>query len=77
MSEYSHVSSSANNDHNTLYGEVALDVLQKAKELLLMGKSILSVADLVGFNSSSYFSRSFKSTFEQSPSEFIQEKVTC
>jgi len=36
MSEYSHVSSSANNDHNTLYGEVALDVLQKAKEIKLL-----------------------------------------
>jgi ligand-binding sensor domain-containing protein/signal transduction histidine kinase/DNA-binding response OmpR family regulator len=48
--------------------------LQKSKELLLAGKSISNVADLVGFNSSSYFSRSFKATFEQSPSEFIQEK---
>ncbi|MBL4941453.1 MAG: response regulator [Colwellia sp.] len=49
--------------------------LQKSKELLLAGKSISNVADLVGFNSSSYFSRSFKSSFEQSPSEYIQEKV--
>ena len=51
--------------------------LQKSKELLLVGKSISNVADLVGFNSSSYFSRSFKTTFDQSPSEFIQEKTTA
>ena len=51
--------------------------LQKSKELLLVGKSISNVADLVGFNSSSYFSRSFRSTFNQSPSEFIQDKVTA
>lgn len=51
--------------------------LKKSKELLLAGKSISNVADLVGFNSSSYFSRSFKSTFDQSPSEFIKEKETA
>ena len=51
--------------------------LLKSKELLLAGKSISNVADLVGFNSSSYFSRSFRSTFNQSPSEFIQDKVTA
>jgi ligand-binding sensor domain-containing protein/signal transduction histidine kinase/CheY-like chemotaxis protein/AraC-like DNA-binding protein len=46
--------------------------LVKAKELLLEGKSITIVSDLVGFNSASYFSRSFKAAFEMSPSEFIQ-----
>jgi len=50
--------------------------LQKSKELLLAGKSISIVADSVGFNSSSYFSRSFKATFGQTPSGFTQEKVT-
>lgn len=46
--------------------------LHRAKDLLLKGKSVSLVADLVGFTSSSHFSRSFKSTFQQSPSEFIQ-----
>ncbi|GHG61449.1 hypothetical protein GCM10010919_05910 [Alishewanella longhuensis] len=46
--------------------------LHRAKDLLLKGKPVALVADLVGFTSSSHFSRSFKSTFKQSPSEFIQ-----
>jgi len=45
--------------------------LVKAKALLLEGKSISLTSDLVGFNSSSYFSRSFKSAFGQSPKDFI------
>jgi len=45
--------------------------LIKAKELLLAGKTISFVSDTVGFNSSSYFSRSFKAAFGQSPKEFI------
>ncbi|MDT0603415.1 hybrid sensor histidine kinase/response regulator transcription factor [Thalassotalea castellviae] len=45
--------------------------LLKAKELLLEGKSISLTSDFVGFNSSSYFSRSFKSAFGLSPKEFI------
>lgn len=47
--------------------------LLKAKELLLQGKSISLTSDLVGFNSSSYFSRSFKIAFNQSPKEFITQ----
>lgn len=47
--------------------------LLKAKELLLEGKSISLTSDLVGFNSSSYFSRSFKTAFGQSPKEFITQ----
>ena len=47
--------------------------LLKAKELLLAGKSISLTSDLVGFNSSSYFSRSFKTAFGQSPKEFITQ----
>jgi len=48
--------------------------LQASKALLLAGKSISNTADLVGFNSSSYFSRSFKTAFKKSPSDFIQPK---
>ena len=47
--------------------------LLKAKELLLKGKSISLTSDLVGFNSPSYFSRSFKTAFNQSPKEFITQ----
>lgn len=47
--------------------------LLKAKQLLLEGKSISLTSDLVGFNSSSYFSRSFKTAFGQSPKEFITQ----
>lgn len=47
--------------------------LLKAKELLLAGKSISMTSDLVGFNSSSYFSRSFKTAFGQSPKEFVAQ----
>jgi len=47
--------------------------LLKAKELLIEGKSISLTSDLVGFNSSSYFSRSFKTAFGQSPKEFITQ----
>lgn len=47
--------------------------LNKAKELLLEGKSISLTSDLVGFNSSSYFSRSFKTAFGLSPKEFITQ----
>jgi signal transduction histidine kinase/ligand-binding sensor domain-containing protein/DNA-binding response OmpR family regulator len=48
--------------------------LIKAKALLLEGKSISFVSDTVGFNSASYFSRSFKVAFGQSPKEFISPK---
>ena len=50
--------------------------LLKAKELLLTGKSISFVSDNVGFNSASYFSRSFKAVFNLSPKAFIAQTTT-
>ena len=46
--------------------------LHRAKELLLQGKPVALVSDLVGFASSSHFSKCFKGAFQQSPSEFMQ-----
>lgn len=47
--------------------------LHKAKSLLLAGKPIACVADMVGFNSPNYFSRCFKQVFNASPTEFISQ----
>lgn len=49
--------------------------LIKAKELLIAGKSISLTSDFVGFNSPSYFSRSFKTAFNQSPKEFMTQYI--
>ena len=49
--------------------------LIKAKVLLLEGKPISFVSDTVGFNSASYFSRSFKAAFGQSPKDFISQST--
>ncbi len=43
--------------------------LERARSLLLQGKPIYQVCELVGFSSTSYFSRSFKAKFGSSPSE--------
>ena len=48
--------------------------LNKAKELLISGKSIGLTADEVGFKSQSHFSRNFKKSFDVSPSEFQAER---
>lgn len=47
--------------------------LQKAREMLIEGKgSISEIAYACGFNSLSYFSRSFKEKFKESPSQFLK-----
>lgn len=51
--------------------------LKKAAELLLSGKyKVYEIAEIVGYNSQSSFSRNFQKSFSMSPSEFInnQEK---
>lgn len=48
--------------------------LQKAREMLINEKgSISEIAYACGFNSLSYFSRSFKEKFKQTPSQFLKK----
>jgi len=47
--------------------------LYKAKPLLIDGKPIAHVADLVGFTSANYFTRCFKQLFDVTPTEFIAQ----
>lgn len=47
--------------------------LKVARELLPNGLSIIATAKQVGFRSQSYFSRSFKNKYGQTPSQFIQK----
>lgn len=48
--------------------------LKKAAELILQGKmKIYEISEAVGFNSQSYFSRSFSKQFGMSPSQFAQQ----
>ena len=46
--------------------------LKKSRELLLEGKRVADVAELVGFSSNSYFTRCFRAKFEMTPKEFQQ-----
>ena len=56
-------------------GEYFIEMkMNRAKQLLLAGKSIQDVADLLGFDSVYYFSRLFKSRTGNSPSAFRPEK---
>lgn len=50
--------------------------LERARSLLLQGKPIYRVCELVGFSSTSYFSRSFKAEFGCSPSELLRDYMT-
>jgi AraC-like DNA-binding protein len=46
--------------------------LKKAAELLLSGKyKVYEIAEIVGYNSQSSFSRNFQKSFSMSPSDFI------
>lgn len=48
--------------------------LKKAAELILQGeKKIYEIAEAVGFNSQSYFSRAFSKQFNKSPSQYAKE----
>ena len=52
-------------------GEYFIEMkINRAKQLLLADKSIQEVADLLGFDSTYYFSRLFKSRTGSSPSTF-------
>lgn len=47
--------------------------LQNAKKMLLSGKlSVTKVSAQCGFNSPSYFAKSFKAAFNETPKEFMQ-----
>lgn len=49
--------------------------LKKAAELLLSGKyKVYEIAEIVGYNSQSSFSRNFQKSFSMSPSEFINSE---
>jgi DNA-binding response OmpR family regulator len=50
--------------------------LERARSLLLQGKPIYRVCELVGFSSTSYFSRSFKAEFGCSPSDLLRDYMT-
>lgn len=48
--------------------------LKKAAELILQGdRKIYEIAEAVGFNSQSYFSRAFSKQFNRSPSQYAKE----
>lgn len=49
--------------------------LKKAAELLLSGKyKVYEIAEIVGYNSQSSFSRNFQKSFSMSPSEFVNHE---
>ncbi len=51
--------------------------LKKAAELLLSGKyKVYEIAEIVGYNSQSSFSRNFQKSFSMSPSEFVNNGKT-
>lgn len=51
--------------------------LKKAAELLSQGNmSIASIAETVGFNSISYFSKCFHDSFSKTPSQYREEKIS-
>src|SRR5690606_11127448 len=51
--------------------------LKRAKQLLDTGElTVTEVAYKVGFNSSGYFSTSFKEMYQVSPSEYLKNKAT-
>ncbi|HEV7350289.1 hybrid sensor histidine kinase/response regulator transcription factor [Telluribacter sp.] len=49
--------------------------LRRATELLKAGQPIAQVAYQVGFESPSYFSQSFKESYQMTPSEYLQKQV--
>lgn len=49
-------------------------VMMRAKNLLLSGQSITQVADNMGFEYPNHFTRLFKSTTGQTPSQFLAEQ---
>lgn len=52
---------------------IKLSRLKKAAELILQGnKKIYEIAEAVGFNSQSYFSRAFSKQFNMSPSQYAK-----
>lgn len=74
-----HVSSSHLNrllkkEYGMTFTEILLNVrINKAKELLLKNYNVEIVSDLVGFNSSAYFSVCFKKLIGVSPSQYRKE----
>lgn len=53
---------------------IKLSRLKKAAELILQGEMrIYEIAEAVGFNSQSYFSRAFSKQFDMSPSQYARE----
>lgn len=48
--------------------------LQKSIDLLLAGRQVTEVAYDVGFNSPSYFSSCFKAEFDETPSQFVENR---
>ncbi|MFD1141156.1 ATP-binding protein [Larkinella insperata] len=49
--------------------------LQRARQLLRSGRSIAQTAYDVGFESPAYFTKIFKETYQQTPSEFVGRKM--
>lgn len=53
---------------------IKISRLKRAAELILQGdKRIYEIAEAVGFNSQSYFSRAFSKQFKMSPSQYAKE----
>ena len=53
---------------------IKISRLKKAAELILQGDMrIYEIAEAVGFNSQSYFSRAFSKQFNMSPSQYAKE----
>jgi signal transduction histidine kinase/DNA-binding response OmpR family regulator/streptogramin lyase len=48
--------------------------LRKAAELLLAGKNVTETAEAVGFKATTHFTKSFRDFYNQTPTQFIEER---
>lgn len=70
----SHLNRLLKKEYGMTFTEILLNVrINKAKELLLKNYNVEIVSDMVGFNSSAYFSVCFKKLTGVSPSHFKKE----
>ena len=58
----------------TLRDYIAAERIRRAKDYLLMGKSLRETAILTGFSSDSYFVQKFKAAVDMTPKQFQKQK---
>ena len=49
-------------------------LMEKASQMLLKGKSVTEVSDVLGFEYPQHFSRMFKKEFGTAPNRFLQNQ---